>query len=86
MFRYCPLEEFVLENGKASEFLSQCEVGFEDIKMVLQQKGKKPDRVILDGSFKGNARPGRMVRSMTASLSTNALYHPRIVFTDNFYN
>ena len=62
-FDIVTLEELLLDNGQASDFLNQCEVGFEDIKMVLQQKGKKPDRVILDGSFKGTARPGRMVSS-----------------------
>ena len=36
--------------------------------MVLEQKGKdKPDRVILDGSLKGKARPGRMLAVMGPS-------------------
>lgn len=37
----------------------KCEVGFEDIEMVLSTK-KKGDRMILQG-VKGKARPGRMV-------------------------
>ena len=55
-----------MENGLAADFLNEAEVGFDNIKMVLKQKGKKPDRVILDGSFKGTAKPGRMVRILKA--------------------
>jgi len=44
--------------------LQNVELGFEGIKMTLKQgkNKKKSDRFILDGSIKGKARPGRMVR------------------------
>ena len=42
--------------------LHDVELGFEGIKMTLQQGKKNSDRIILDGSIKGKARPGRMVR------------------------
>lgn len=44
-----------------------CEVGFEGIRILLKQKKKKSDRVILDGSLKGKARPGRMLAVMGPS-------------------
>lgn len=44
--------------------LHNVELGFEGIKMILKQGKKKQDRIILDGSIKGKARPGRMVRHL----------------------
>ncbi len=44
-----------------------CEIGFEGIRMVLKQKKKNEDRVILDGSIKGFAKPGRMLAIMGPS-------------------
>lgn len=50
-----------------SGFLQSVEVGFEDVGMVLKQKKGRPDRVILDGSIRGVARPGRMLAIMGPS-------------------
>jgi len=51
-----------------SEVFQSCEVGFENIQIVLQGKNKKkPDRHILDGSLKGIAKPGRMLAIMGPS-------------------
>lgn len=58
--------ELVIEEEE-SNALEQCELGFEGVKMILQQKKGKPDRVILDGSLKGIARPGRMLGIMGPS-------------------
>jgi ABC-type multidrug transport system ATPase subunit len=44
-----------------------CEIGFEGIRMVLKQKKKNEERVILDGSIKGIAKPGRMLAIMGPS-------------------
>jgi len=61
------IEDVILEHNDNSDFLQSCEVGFEGIKMTMKQKGNKPDRVILDGSLKGKARPGRMLAVMGPS-------------------
>lgn len=60
-------------------FLHSCDVGFEDVKLTLQQKGKEVDkRDILDGSFKGIARSGRMVCSFHFNcLANGCLYIAR---------
>lgn len=50
-----------------SGFLQSAEVGFEDVGMVLKQKKGRPDRVILDGSIRGVAKPGRMLAIMGPS-------------------
>lgn len=42
-------------------------MGFEGIKILLKQKKNKADRVILDGSLKGVAKPGRMLAIMGPS-------------------
>lgn len=47
--------------------LQNCEVRFEGIKMILEQKGDKPDRLILDGSLQGKAKSGRMLAIMGPS-------------------
>ncbi len=59
-------EELLIEEHE-TDFLQSCEVGFEGIKLILKQKKNKPDRVILDGSLKGKARPGRMLAVMGPS-------------------
>jgi len=54
------------------------EVGFEDLHMTLKQKKKgEPDRVILDGSIRGVAKPGRMLAIMVSSFvnPTPAIYN-----------
>jgi ABC-type glutathione transport system ATPase component len=58
--------EILVEEEEPSA-LKQCELGFEGVKMILQQKKGKPDRVILDGSLKGVAKPGRMLGIMGPS-------------------
>jgi ABC-type multidrug transport system ATPase subunit len=46
----------------------QCEVGFEGIRLTLERSAKKGgQRVILDGSIKGLAKPGRMMAIMGPS-------------------
>ncbi len=41
------------------------DLSFSDIRMVIQ--GKRGDKVVLDGSIKGRARPGRMLAIMGPS-------------------
>ena len=60
-------DELVVEDKEANDLLQSCEVGFENIKLTLKQKGNKPDRTILDGSLKGKASPGRMLAIMGPS-------------------
>lgn len=43
--------------------LRRVEVGFENVRMTLRQKKGSGDRVILDGSIRGKAQSGRMVRA-----------------------
>ena len=50
-----------------SGFFQSVEVGFEDVGMVLKQKRGKSDRVLLDGSLRGFAKPGRMLAIMGPS-------------------
>ena len=51
-----------------SGFFQSVEVGFEDVGMVLKLKKKgSADRVILDGSICGRAKPGRMLAIMGPS-------------------
>lgn len=57
----------VLVEEEDPSALKQCELGFEGVKMILQQKKGRPDRVILDGSLKGVAKPGRMLGVMGPS-------------------
>jgi len=59
-------EEIIIEDEKDS-FLQSCDIGFEGIELILEGKGKKPDRVILDGSLKGVAKSGRMLAVMGPS-------------------
>jgi hypothetical protein len=50
--------------------LESVELGFSDIQLVLQAKKKKKengDRVLLDGSIRGKASPGRMLAIMGPS-------------------
>ena len=51
--------ESVSEAITLGESLQRCEVGFEGIELLLQSKKKR--KIILDGSIKGKALPGRMV-------------------------
>ena len=55
-----------------SGFFQSVEIGFEDVTMVLKQKKNKGtegngERVILDGSIRGIAKPGRMLAIMGPS-------------------
>jgi hypothetical protein len=48
--------------------LESVELGFSDIQLVLQAKKKENgDRVLLDGSIRGKASPGRMLAIMGPS-------------------
>lgn len=49
-----------------AQLFQSTEVGFEDVGMTLQRK-KQADRVILDGSLRGVAKPGRMLAIMGPS-------------------
>mmetsp|Transcript_28601 Transcript_28601/g.42821 ORF Transcript_28601/g.42821 Transcript_28601/m.42821 type:complete len:712 (+) Transcript_28601:100-2235(+) len=56
------------ETQLSSGFFDKVEIGFENIQMTLAQKSKnKPKRVILDGSIRGTAKPGRMLAIMGPS-------------------
>ena len=57
-------EDIICENPEQMHtgFFHSVEVGFEDVAMILKQKKNKGDRWILDGSIRGVAKPGRMVR------------------------
>jgi len=57
----------VEKNKVGGEYRDNFEIGFEGIQVVLAQKRKKPDKVILDGSIAGKARPGRMLAIMGPS-------------------
>jgi len=48
-------------------YRDDCEVGFEDVKVILSTGKKKPDKIILDGSIRAKARPGRMMAIMGPS-------------------
>lgn len=64
------VEDLVCDNPQqlSTGFFQSVEVGFEDVGMVLKQKKKgAADRVILDGSIRGRARPGRMLAIMGPS-------------------
>jgi ABC-type multidrug transport system ATPase subunit len=62
-------EDIICENLEQthSGFFKSVSVGFEDITMTLQQKKNKSERVILDGSIRGIAQPGRMLAIMGPS-------------------
>lgn len=60
-------EDIIVDEEDEQHFFKSCEVGFEGIKLILEQKGKKPERIILDGSLKGIAKPGRMLAVMGPS-------------------
>lgn len=64
-YSHSVLEVDVIEEDEVhmdAGILHQVELGFDGIKMTLTQGKKISDRIILDGSIKGKARPGRMVR------------------------
>lgn len=62
-------EELVLDQDSYyRHYMQKCELGFEGVQIALEQKGKNmPDRLILDGSLKGKAMPGRMLAVMGPS-------------------
>jgi hypothetical protein len=72
-------EDIVCDSPEQVKSLFQSvEVGFEDLHMTLKQKKKgEPDRVILDGSIRGVAKPGRMLAIMVSSFvnPTPAIYN-----------
>ncbi len=63
-------EDIVCDNPEQLKSLFQSvEVGFEDLSMTLKQKKQgASDRVILDGSIRGVAKPGRMLAIMVSSV------------------
>ena len=55
-------------DNKETKFFQSVAVGFEDVGMILKSKKKgRSDRVILDGSIRGVAKPGRMLAIMGPS-------------------
>jgi len=54
-------EEYTYQNMKHS-IMDACELSFESISMNIDTK--KKNRVILDGSIRGYAKPGRMLAIM----------------------
>lgn len=81
-------DEVLLEDAKLdSGFFQSCEIGFENIKMVL--KGKKSndqDRLILDGSIRGKATPGRMVRYDFVFIQKPKPISDFILFVDQWFS
>eukprot|EP00591_Stephanopyxis_turris_P004942 CAMPEP_0195512664 /NCGR_PEP_ID=MMETSP0794_2-20130614/4548_1 /TAXON_ID=515487 /ORGANISM="Stephanopyxis turris, Strain CCMP 815" /LENGTH=700 /DNA_ID=CAMNT_0040640507 /DNA_START=237 /DNA_END=2339 /DNA_ORIENTATION=+ len=60
-------EDLTLGTNKKSP-LNQCEVAFDSIRMTLNpQKKNQPERVILNGSIRAVAKPGRMLAIMGPS-------------------
>jgi len=53
--------EYLRIKEEDDEQNSKVELSFEDIQVVLQQKKKKGSRVLLDGSIRGTAHPGKLV-------------------------
>jgi ABC-type multidrug transport system ATPase subunit len=50
--------------------LSSVDLGFSDIRMELKgkkKKGKGASKIVLDGSIRGRAQPGRMLAIMGPS-------------------
>jgi len=57
-----------LEKDKSDgEYNGRLEISFAGIKVALAQKKDKPDKLILDGSISGKARPGRLLAIMGPS-------------------
>ena len=54
--------EFQMQNGHVKGNLEAVELTFSDIRMEL--KTRKKQRVLLDGSVNGVAKPGRMMAIM----------------------
>lgn len=54
-------------DGLGGEDRDNFEIAFEGVRVVLAQKRKKPDKLILDGSIAGKAIPGRMLAIMGPS-------------------
>mmetsp|Transcript_32418 Transcript_32418/g.67992 ORF Transcript_32418/g.67992 Transcript_32418/m.67992 type:complete len:279 (+) Transcript_32418:93-929(+) len=64
------VEDIVCETQEQTHtgFFQSIEVSFKDVGMILKPKKKnKADRVILDGSIRGVAKPGRMLAIMGPS-------------------
>ena len=67
------LEDFVVQDDhiKAKKGLESVDLGFSDIRMELHTGRSKKNgngvKVLLDGSIRGRARPGRMLAIMGPS-------------------
>ena len=59
-------EEVIIQDGH-TKAVEKMDLGFNGIYMELAAKKKKKSRVILDGSIRGRARPGRMLAIMGPS-------------------
>jgi ABC-type dipeptide/oligopeptide/nickel transport system ATPase subunit len=59
-------EEVIIQDGHIKA-MEKMDLGFNGIYMELAAKKKMKSRVILDGSIRGRARPGRMLAIMGPS-------------------
>ena len=62
------LEKKVIVHEDQIQTMGKMDLGFSGFKMELKSKKKKKEnRLILDGSIRGRARPGRMLAIMGPS-------------------
>ena len=62
-----PEEEIIVQDGHIKG-MKKMDLGFNGFRMELKAKKKsKTNRLILDGSIRGRARPGRMLAIMGPS-------------------
>ena len=72
-----PAEEedvVIEEDAHMDTALGNVDIGFESFKMTLQQKKGKPERAILDGSIRGEAKAGRLLAVMGPSGSGKSTF------------
>jgi len=55
------------EEDAESEVMDRVDLAFDEIKMILETKKGNDDRLLLDGSIRGRAQPGRMLAIMGPS-------------------
>lgn len=78
-------EEVIIQDGH-TKAVEKMDLGFNGIYMELAAKKKKKSRVILDGSIRGRARPGRMLAIMGPSggkLTVISLFDQLLSFSVN---
>jgi len=55
------------ESSEAEAIIDHVDLAFDGIKMILETKKGQNDRILLDGSIRGRAQPGRMLAIMGPS-------------------